>query len=454
MSKLFPQLDRRLTRRLLRNGMRVSSHQTDLRQAAAILENLGLITMTRRQYLKCVNQTDDDYLDVVDPDCEGIIELDVGPYTCPNCGRPIEYPGVEKEVFEDLRITLRREGIADYLFEALGALDIVATSEQIDQKAAKAVLSDGRALIVPIVDYAGPGWRASDADAQKIHVYVIASPINRPGPEYRERAYHLELADILFNDQAWLTAFLDIAAQPGRTAFISYAHRDASFVARLAEDLVASGVGVWLDRWEIKVGHSISDRIQEGIQDSDYLVIVLSPNSVNSSWVREELNAARIRQLESRQVVVLPVLYQDCEIPPLLKDKRYADCRGEHYEQGLQGLLDVLAPLPEADRPLTVHWGREREKVSGVIPDRRLEPVLDRKGLLLFICDRFDDEELRTLCFILDVPYDDLPAQGRKAKARELIKRLERQDRLNELLIVLNQERPDTYTKSGLPTVT
>lgn len=351
MSKLFPQLDRRLTQRLLRSGMRVSSDQTDLRRAADVLEELGLIAVARRRYLKCVNQADDDYLDVVDPDCEGIIELDEGPYTCPDCGRPIEYPAVKKEVFEDLRITLRQEGIADYLFEALESLSIVATLERIDHIAAKVTLSDGRALVVSIVDYAGPGWRASGANAQKIHAYVIASPINKPRPDYLERAYHLELADILANDQAWLAESLDAAARPRHTAFISYAHRDAPFVARLAEDLVANGVGVWLDRWEIKVGDSISDRIQQGIQDSDYLVIVLSPNSVNSSWVREELNAARIKQLESRQVVVLPVLYQDCEIPPLLKDKYYADCRREHYEQGLQELLSVLAPQPKAGRP-------------------------------------------------------------------------------------------------------
>lgn len=454
MSKLFPQLDRRLTRRLLRNGMRVSSQQTNLRQVAEVLEDLGLITVTERRYLKCVNQADDDYLDIVDQNCEGIIDLDGGPYTCSDCGRPIEYPGIKKEVFEDSGIILRPEGIANYLFEAIETLDVVAMLERINQMAAKVTLSDRRSLVVPIVDYVEPGWRASGADTKKIHAYVIASPIHRPGPEYRERAYHVELADVLSNDKAWLASFLQIAAQPRHTAFISYAHGDASFVARLAEDLIASGVGVWLDRWEIKVGDSMSDRIQEGIQDSDYLVIVLSPNSVNSSWVREELNAARIRQLESRRVMVLPVLYQDCEIPPLLRDKRYADCRGEHYEGGLQQLLDVLAPLPEIGRSPSVYWGPEGEKASRVLLDRRPEPALDRKELLVLICDHFDDEELRTLCFILGVPYGDLPARGRKAKARELIKYFERRDRLNELLEILSQERPEAYTKAGLPSVT
>jgi hypothetical protein len=122
------------------------------------------------------------------------------------------------------------------------------------------------------------------------------------------------------------------------------------------------------------------------------------------------------------------------------------DLCGTVYEPG-----DCETEIAYSSQPVGVQVVGE---ASEVIPDRRPEPVLDRKGLLAFICDHFDDEESRTLCFILDVPYDDLPAQGRKAKARELIKHFERQDRLNELLVVLNQERPDAYTKSGLPTVT
>ena len=71
------------------------------------------------------------------------------------------------------------------------------------------------------------------------------------------------------------------------------------------------------------------------IQKNDYLVIVLSPNSVNSRWVHQELSSAQIKELETGRVVVLPVLYQDCDFPQFLKDKQYADCREDRYPQGL-----------------------------------------------------------------------------------------------------------------------
>jgi predicted nucleotide-binding protein len=76
-----------------------------------------------------------------------------------------------------------------------------------------------------------------------------------------------------------------------RTVFISYSSKDRDFAERLAADLRASGVGVWFDQWEIKVGDSITQKINDGIHDNDYLAVVLSPDSVASDWVRKSFPA-------------------------------------------------------------------------------------------------------------------------------------------------------------------
>jgi hypothetical protein len=57
------------------------------------------------------------------------------------------------------------------------------------------------------------------------------------------------------------------------------------------------------------------------------------------------------------------------------------------------------------------------------------------------ILARCNDQELRTLCADLGVDYDDLPAMGRKNKARELVAFLYRQDRIPELEAVLARPR-------------
>jgi hypothetical protein len=64
----------------------------------------------------------------------------------------------------------------------------------------------------------------------------------------------------------------------------------------------------------------------------------------------------------------------------------------------------------------------------------RLHKVLDA---------HFNEEELRTLCFDLNVDYDNLPAQGKVNKARELIAYLDRHGRIPELLRMGEQLRPD-----------
>ena len=128
------------------------------------------------------------------------------------------------------------------------------------------------------------------------------------------------------------------------TVFISYSHADSKFVNDLAEKLKASGIDVWIDKWKIKVGDSITGKINEGIGESDFLIVVLSRTSVESKWVQEEINSALVRNIEQdKHAFILPVLKEDCEIPPILQHRRYANFKDD-AEQGFQELIDVISP--------------------------------------------------------------------------------------------------------------
>lgn len=135
---------------------------------------------------------------------------------------------------------------------------------------------------------------------------------------------------------------------PGKRVFISHSSEDKPFVDRLASDLERMNIGVWYDKWELRVGDSIIDKIQEGIESQDFLIIVLSPASVASNWVKRELNAALMRELGERRVVVLPVRLVDCTIPVFLQEKKYADFV-ENYEHGFEELLIALFPQNQAE---------------------------------------------------------------------------------------------------------
>lgn len=119
--------------------------------------------------------------------------------------------------------------------------------------------------------------------------------------------------------------------------FLSHSSADKAFVDRLATDLKADGTPVWYDKWELKVGDSLHEKIEEGISDSAWLAVVLSEHSVNSDWVQRELRAAQAKELRDKNVFVLPLLLDDCTIPLFLLDKLYADFRTS-YANGLAAL--------------------------------------------------------------------------------------------------------------------
>ncbi len=123
-----------------------------------------------------------------------------------------------------------------------------------------------------------------------------------------------------------------------RVAFLSHSSKDKDFVRKLAADLVANGVKVWLDEQRILVGDSISEKIAQGLAESDFFCIILSEQSVNSDWVKKELNIALVREIERRKVTVLPIKLDSAQVPTSIVDKKYANFTGS-YNAGLKDLL-------------------------------------------------------------------------------------------------------------------
>jgi hypothetical protein len=65
---------------------------------------------------------------------------------------------------------------------------------------------------------------------------------------------------------------------------------------------------------------------------------VVSRSSVESSWVKKELNSALVHEIQRRKVAVLPIKLDEVKMPDSINDKLYADFTGS-YEEGLKGLL-------------------------------------------------------------------------------------------------------------------
>ena len=110
------------------------------------------------------------------------------------------------------------------------------------------------------------------------------------------------------------------AAMSGKKIFISYAHDD-SWAKAFADALAEHGLSLWLDQWNIKPGEKVGDAIDQALRESESVVFLLRPESVNSPNLFFELGAAVALRKK-----IIPIISEDFErskIPIPLMQMRY-----------------------------------------------------------------------------------------------------------------------------------
>lgn len=163
--------------------------------------------------------------------------------------------------------------------------------------------------------------------------------------------------------------------------FVSYSHRDKQAVDAIVHHLENDGHVVWIDTIQFKPGDNISQRIQEGLEDADAIVFVISNNSLHSEWVQREFSAIALQQISKRQQRIVPVRLDHCEVPSYLADRYYLDF-ADDFSRGLQQLSEafrVASPdeLERVHRRATLSESRETHV-------ERLRECLRRGRLTLF----------------------------------------------------------------------
>jgi len=89
--------------------------------------------------------------------------------------------------------------------------------------------------------------------------------------------------------------------------FISHAHEDKNEIARpLAEALKARGLRVWYDEFSLTVGDSLRKKIDRGLANSRFGVVILSKHFFDKHWPEQELNGLATREVGNEKVI-LPV---------------------------------------------------------------------------------------------------------------------------------------------------
>jgi hypothetical protein len=91
------------------------------------------------------------------------------------------------------------------------------------------------------------------------------------------------------------------------SCFISYSSKDQEFADRMYADLQKEGVRCWFAPHHVQSGKKLHEQIDVAIRLHERLLLILSPNSINSEWVKTEIAKARKREIQEGKRVLFPV---------------------------------------------------------------------------------------------------------------------------------------------------
>jgi formylglycine-generating enzyme required for sulfatase activity len=129
--------------------------------------------------------------------------------------------------------------------------------------------------------------------------------------------------------------------------FISYSRKDLTFVEQLAADLKETGLDVWYDLSGLEGGDRWSRAIEQAIRDSQFVIVVLSPDSNESEWVEKEFIFA-----SSLRRKIIPLLHRACDPRLTYVNLHYLDIQGGKYKQNFNQILRALNIQPKPPTPV------------------------------------------------------------------------------------------------------
>lgn len=93
--------------------------------------------------------------------------------------------------------------------------------------------------------------------------------------------------------------------------FISYSHKDEPLASRVVASLEAAGLDAWYSKREIMPGDNWADKIAQGLRESDAMVVLLTPNALESGSLLWDIDYALSQRPFKRRLI--PVLVGDSD---------------------------------------------------------------------------------------------------------------------------------------------
>lgn len=138
--------------------------------------------------------------------------------------------------------------------------------------------------------------------------------------------------------------------------FICHASEDKKdFVRPLAELLTQQHIDVWYDEFSLSIGDSLTQKIDEGLSNSKFGIVVLSPNFFKKPWAKRELNGLNVREMLEERSLILPIWHRVTVQEVAQYSLPMADKKAATSADGVNALVrELIKKIKPEESPLII----------------------------------------------------------------------------------------------------
>ncbi|MCP4264056.1 MAG: TIR domain-containing protein [Candidatus Brocadiaceae bacterium] len=169
------------------------------------------------------------------------------------------------------------------------------------------------------------------------------------------------------------------AQQLGPSVYLSYSDTDSEVVKQVADGLSNYGLQVWFKESGIMLqeGKGVLE-IERGLDSADFIMIFISQHSMQSNWCKMEISVAIHRLISGEYgAVLLPILLECADVPPLLRDIQWIDMTDGNVDRAVNQLVDLVCnhshstPVSEIYEPSERGMKVPRNKIIAILEEEK-----------------------------------------------------------------------------------
>jgi hypothetical protein len=165
--------------------------------------------------------------------------------------------------------------------------------------------------------------------------------------------------------------------------YISYSKPDAQIAKRIAEGLRHFGHDITLDVDTLSPGQEWRKVLTDALQSSEVFVSLLTSNSIQSSFVLTELGAARAFSQTSKKTLVIPIVFRDVQVPPVIQDIQYISAAGDDTDEivlQIESAITAFIGKRAAEEKKQVEEQRRIESTAAEYVEEAIKSLREHEG--------------------------------------------------------------------------